>query len=454
MIMFNNLIWLSLLLVFGYKLVRQAAQQGAGIIFVVLTLAHPMIFEIYTKYLIDNTLPGAMVMCLYFLLNTGEFSDMKNSLAFAAAFGLGMLCKQPFIVYIAGPSAYVLFLAFKKILKGDKTVLKNVVFSLSLLTVITAVFYLSWDVIQSSAASPFSEVQLKDPINYNLSSRNILVTQMGLPLLSVFLLSLYPFMKYGETKLKIILLSGVIIPHVVLYLMPHMSEPRFYLPVNAVMLVISAIGWGKILNSGRFSAVFAAALTCMIGIASFQTFYEYYHIKAAADGSRTIAENNLYETVAGNIKEIFGGHEIFLTSFTGGLVKIRPACLWLKDNKRIKYEDFSNIDTHDSFNVFMVSITYDKLLKYGYLKSLREQKEYLTDINPDRSENNAANINYTEKIRQILENYKQWRMVYRNSDYLVFLVYKQQAPIEPGFAEINRIDFEREGFGRRQTYAG
>jgi len=104
---------LALALAAIYGLGRRLADAETGVWAALLFATAPFVVFSLTNFQLDLPLAAMVALALYALVRAEDFADARWSLALGAIFGLGMLTKPPFAVYVAPPLLWSLWSALR-----------------------------------------------------------------------------------------------------------------------------------------------------------------------------------------------------------------------------------------------------------------------------------------------------------------------------------------------------
>jgi 4-amino-4-deoxy-L-arabinose transferase-like glycosyltransferase len=274
---FSNLIFLAILIFSVYGIGKKVYSKRVGLLSVFIISMYPLIINLSRDYLIDLSLISMVSLNVYILLLTERFSNLKYSIVFGVTFGLGMLSKWTFIIFIAGPLFYIILkeirgisrkelMDFKKILsKKFKNPFTNFVIFLIIGVCVASVWYApEWknfinNLNQYSTAGIAEgdpqwnslEGLLYYPLNY--------IDQVSFFYAIIFVTGLYFYIK-SKDKYKIFWILSLIIPYVVFTIVSN-KDVRFLSPILPSIALISAKG---ILNMRQNYVRYALLLIILI----------------------------------------------------------------------------------------------------------------------------------------------------------------------------------------------
>ena len=102
-----NVLYLAVLFGSVYGIGRRLGGRGAGLLaaFVVATL--PMIYAMSRTFYLELALAAMVSLSVYLLLASERFEDRTASLLFGLSFGLGLLTKRTYLVFMLAPLCLV-----------------------------------------------------------------------------------------------------------------------------------------------------------------------------------------------------------------------------------------------------------------------------------------------------------------------------------------------------------
>jgi 4-amino-4-deoxy-L-arabinose transferase-like glycosyltransferase len=99
----ENLVFVPLLALGCYQVGRMAFDRTAGLLAVIFALGSPMISAQFHVFMTDAPETAMVAVSLWAILATEGFTRVGPSVAAGAAVGLGLLTKEPFVFFVAGP---------------------------------------------------------------------------------------------------------------------------------------------------------------------------------------------------------------------------------------------------------------------------------------------------------------------------------------------------------------
>ncbi|MBI4845803.1 MAG: glycosyltransferase family 39 protein [Candidatus Omnitrophica bacterium] len=243
-------IFFLLLIIPTYLIASKIADKKTGLLAVVFTALNPLIFHYSHIYNQDFPLAAMVSLGFYFLMFCADFRSAKYSVFLGIIFGLGVLTKPIFIVYLLIPLLFCL----RKYLAGfDKKHLLKAQNAGCETSLNIALFF----VIFVSLASAWYGYKLKwilPNCHYEFFINKIsgghknkilfyaveYYEQCGLLAVLIFCSAVFGFCKFAN-KYKKLLLSWLIFSQVFLMMISN-QQIRFALPVIPAIAIFSAIG--------------------------------------------------------------------------------------------------------------------------------------------------------------------------------------------------------------------
>lgn len=93
--------------VFLFFLFKEISDRRTALLGVVLTASMPLIYGLSRQFLVEYSLTVIVVMWMYFLITSDHLQKNMNNFALGLLFGLGLLMKVTFPMYVLAPTAIV-----------------------------------------------------------------------------------------------------------------------------------------------------------------------------------------------------------------------------------------------------------------------------------------------------------------------------------------------------------
>lgn len=304
-----NGVYLAVLVFSVYGIGKQLFNRDTGLIAALLIMLYPQLFSIQRGYLIDFALVATVALSIYLLLLTDNFKNFKYSIAFGAAFAVSLLTKWTAIFFIIGPLAYVIYQGFvsaklnpkikcevcgndintkpihyngktfcskncKNGFKHGKSIKKsnlyNLFFAFAVAFILAAIWYLPHgaEVYQTLKwGGEFWGSTEGDPEIYTIKSILYYIFTINLQisfLFSILFLVGLIFLIKSNTKSKLFLYLSMLIPYLAMTFLTRNKNPRYTLPMLAVVAVISVF-WINDIKS-RTKRTFLIAGIFVLGV--------------------------------------------------------------------------------------------------------------------------------------------------------------------------------------------
>lgn len=115
--------FLILLVISVYQIGKRVYNPETGLFAAFCIGMFPVTLQYGREYMLDLPLAAMCAAAVYSLIRTNDFSSRNNCIKFGVMFGLGMLTKWTFILFLAPPVIYYLSEGFRKASKKYKIVL-------------------------------------------------------------------------------------------------------------------------------------------------------------------------------------------------------------------------------------------------------------------------------------------------------------------------------------------
>jgi 4-amino-4-deoxy-L-arabinose transferase-like glycosyltransferase len=318
-----NILYLGLLIIFTYKIGARLFDRQTGLLAAFVVSMYQFLIYLSRSPLIEVALTALVVMAIYFLLCTQDFSRRQPAIMFGIIFGLGMLTKWTFFFFLMVPllvaiinvgrrldrpfraflyllamiilAAAGLFLAwvyqiiilvliilvarnFWTICRSSESAslsVKNILLAFLIACVICIPWY-SYNLVKLAMhiTSNLGQIAVAegDPVILTLGSflyyAGALVDQTQLVFLVLFLVGLVIFLIKWDKK-NLILLEWLVIPYLVFVLLRN-KDMRFTVPYLPAVSIIS-VAWLSRLKKVSLKKIIIAVIF-IIGIGQFFLF--------------------------------------------------------------------------------------------------------------------------------------------------------------------------------------
>ena len=255
----HNSFYLLILLVGCYLFASHTGSHESGMLTAAIAASYAPVCGSFSQFSPDFPLMGLAVFSNYLLLKSGFFESFSWSMVLALVCAWGMLVKEPFGAFVAGPVVFGLFLSAKKALRRNTGPIMNfAVFAVVLLLLISPYYS---RVCKSATDNIFYFTLAGAPIgvkifslhNLRLITSGLSENLLSLSFFAVMLAGLYYFMRNAESKVKYMVLLWIAVPCVMLFSIDHLKSERYLLPLLPAFAVISSYWlsrawrgyWGK-----------------------------------------------------------------------------------------------------------------------------------------------------------------------------------------------------------------
>ncbi|MCB4790907.1 MAG: glycosyltransferase family 39 protein [Elusimicrobia bacterium] len=325
---FNNSMYFLLLLIFLYLLGKAVKDTETGLLSALIVSLYPLVAAGYNRYCMDFALLSLIVIFLYFLYRSDYFLNTGYSVLAGVAVVYGVMLKESFPAFIAGPVLYVFYQSLKDILRRSfKRIITISVIFIS--TVAVAISFFGFNYFYFL----FWQSMLLEPVNHvwtgfgtflfyhiRLFWIGLWESQLSIPFFLLLIPGIYCFAKEKDTRLQITVFSSIIIPNLFVMLMPHWKSERHLLPQLAVLAFISAFSLRKLIDSYSGKAIIS--LLIIVGILQvydftydkiglskleYKSFYywhtEYMELSVNTKLKKTETCINIFKALLDNINE-------------------------------------------------------------------------------------------------------------------------------------------------------
>ena len=244
-----NILFFVIFVFFFFNLARGFVDEKTSMASLLIISTMPLFYGLMRYYLVEFGLMAFVVIFLYLLLRSKLLISKKYLFWLGVVFGLGMMMKFHFFVFIAGPVSFVIYSSWKKI--GIRLFnLKNLlVFTLPALAIALPwygrnILTVLWKAKRATNPEllgalyygpPFSIKNLYlgglDFINWVVSGYWFLVIVMILPLIYLF--------KSKRVHVNYFLLSWFLVPFIIFYFGPN-KDYRLMLPLLPPIAILIA----------------------------------------------------------------------------------------------------------------------------------------------------------------------------------------------------------------------
>ncbi len=267
-VIINSLLFVVLILTtfsIGKKLKNESLGFWAAL---VLSFFVPIFVSsrVYNMVTITITITTCFILSL---LETESFRKRYAAFICGIVMGLGLLTKQHFIIFAAGPVLYFFYLINKNY---SKERLINLLITLTLATALGLIFYHRLGIQVNNVLTHYRIVLGTNFHKIGTASNYLkyLLNQVFTPcLLLLFLIGIYFYLKDQKREDKYLALIWIIAPLILLSLSPSRRD-RYYLPLLPAFAIFIAYGIENIRS--KLFKLFIYALTLYFSIFWFLLF--------------------------------------------------------------------------------------------------------------------------------------------------------------------------------------
>ena len=263
-----NLVFVPLLAVGTFLIGRRLYGPFAGALAAIFALGAPMVLDLFHVFMLDAPLAATVAIALWAMLASERFTDRRASVLAGALAGVAVMVKSTAPVFFAGPLLVILA-------RGGWREWRNIALASLAAIVVFAPWHLlhAGDITNLSGQAPSGLAPAgigggdtavgSDLLNrigsYFWVAVNI---QYFLPLLALFLVGLVAAIRDLRQREGIAeLLAGLIVPYLFFSLAISIRDPRYTLPLVAIVAVL-ATGW---IATTRRAVLQVAGLVVLLG---------------------------------------------------------------------------------------------------------------------------------------------------------------------------------------------
>ena len=280
----SNTLFFGIMLLSTYAIGEKMFNKNVGLMSAFLLSMYPIIFGASRIYTLDIAEMAILCSCIYFLMLSNYFQNFIYSILFGISFGLGMITKIMFPVYIFGPLMFYLYMTFihedyikkklklgKNHIKIRKVIIKKLTnFSISGLLGILPFLFLFLPNIKGSLGGIKNEFLEEEILNFNFKEISFYIfrlvdSQIFLVFSIIFIIAFIFFIKTKPKNYKF-LIFWIIIPIIILTLGDRTI--RHSNPILPAMAIISSYFIFSI-NNSKLKRI----LVSVIVIFSFLQFF-------------------------------------------------------------------------------------------------------------------------------------------------------------------------------------
>jgi len=316
-----NMVFFIIMLFSVYGIGKKIFNKNVGLMSAFLLSMYPIMFGVSRIYSLDIALIAMVCTCIYFLMLSDFFNNTTYSILFGISFGLGMITKIMFPIYLIGPLIFYLYLSFidknnliKKLIQNrlsketKKIFIKKTIncgISALLGALPPAIFFLPD--ITTILTTTKGEI-LRNAFNFGFKEIffyiiRFLDSQIFLIFFIIFIISFIFFIK-NKPKNKKLLIYWLFIPLVILTLLDSKTF-RYSIPVLPVIALISSyyilsISNPKIKKAIIYVTVLFSFLQFFVMSYSINFTSDDYNllISPGANHDETVSKGRAYRNIA------------------------------------------------------------------------------------------------------------------------------------------------------------
>src|SRR3989344_583608 len=368
-----NTIFLAILVISTFLIGKEVYDEKTGLIAAGVVSFFPAIFLLSRLYLLDLALTAMVTASLFTLLKTKSFTDRKMSALAGITFGLGMLTKITFIIFLIVPLCIILKQTAAKINETQK---KNILLFSALAITLFFLWYFS------HAESLIDNIGIQNKIGifegnpawntpdgamfYILGTINAISAPIAIILAAGALL----FAKSGKHKKELAFFGFFILVPFIVFTFISIKEIRHFVPLSGVFAILAGkaiIGIQNLQIKKLVLGALAAILIVQFFVISYPEISDFSPKTGDWQEHNIISEIKNSKTekppiiVAENESPFFNSATLAKTAFiekTGiGVLKLFDGHL---NQKYILQSDIAKLEkTHEIFYVKILSPNAD-----------------------------------------------------------------------------------------------
>lgn len=251
----SNMLYFFIIILSTYLIGCYVSDEPTGALAALMVSFYPGIFKFSQVYSPDFPLTAMLVLGIFLLIKADTFASRPYSVACGIVFGLGMLTRMQFCVYIFGPLAYTVWRLFSQ--RNDKPRFISRLFNFMLCLLFAYIIFSVWwrngtidffrKVITIAQDIVLSRPEIRIPNKLFLIPRGInfyflsIFQYLGPFFFFVFLSASAVFFKSYAGKDKLTFLLWIIVPFLVLSMIKY-KWSKYLFPTFPAFAVISAYG--------------------------------------------------------------------------------------------------------------------------------------------------------------------------------------------------------------------
>ncbi len=117
---YSQLVFSVIAVIFLFLIGEKLFDKTTGVLAAAFFIGSPAVCEVSRQYLLEWPLTAMTIIAVYFIWRSEAFASKNYSYAAGLAVGLAALCKQTFIVFLAGPLLVVFIMWIRLLMTGEK----------------------------------------------------------------------------------------------------------------------------------------------------------------------------------------------------------------------------------------------------------------------------------------------------------------------------------------------
>jgi 4-amino-4-deoxy-L-arabinose transferase-like glycosyltransferase len=309
-------LFLGVLMLSTYGIASRFGGRRAGLLAAFIVSMYPLVYGLERHYLIDVPLMAMVALSIWLLLHTERFERRGVCVAYGLSLGFGMLTKEAFAIFAAGPCLVVILFALPE---RSRRKLLNLALALAACALVAGPWYVVnlLPKLEFLGRMPVYALAEGDPAIASLGAwtyylRAFVTDQVLLPLALLFVAMLVPWLLARRSRYEIaFLLAGwIVLPYLAASAFIN-KDARYTMPYLPAVAIITALGlvrlrpravrvglsvalvfyaavqflglsWG--LSSRLPAGLLPAQVSVQVGSASLPIYAEHVHIASPPVG--------------------------------------------------------------------------------------------------------------------------------------------------------------------------
>lgn len=141
-IILSNILFMAILFFSIYQIGKKMRSKNVGLLSVFIISTLPIVFILSRLFYPEFPLAAMVTLSIYLLIQSRYFENKKYSLLFGLSFGLGILTKQDYLIFVIGPLIYTLWKSkvINNFKKESINIIKCIVSGISLHLLLSLLF--------------------------------------------------------------------------------------------------------------------------------------------------------------------------------------------------------------------------------------------------------------------------------------------------------------------------